>query len=309
MKVLCIGAGAIGGYFGGALAEAGHEVSFVARGETLKALRERGLLLKNGEEPARTIRVHAAERAGCAADLLGGVDIVLVATKALPDNPTFADLKDAHQLAGVPIVTTQNSVEVHDTAAELFGTDRVFAGVARCYATRVGPAEIQLNPGPLTLNFGRVKGASESEVALAFRAALDEAGIGGDYLSPEEILVDVWAKAMFVSTTGALGAVAQAPMGVLRDALRPQLRALMKEVEAAARGNGVELPADVVEQTLAFADRQYAGATSSMHRDIAAGLPSELDAQVGAIRRKAATAGVPTPLLDYTEAVLTVRTS
>ncbi|PAT03962.1 2-dehydropantoate 2-reductase [Corynebacterium sp. NML 150383] len=307
MKVVCIGAGAIGGYFGGVLAEAGHEVSFVARGETLAALRQRGVLLSRGDEPARAVRVHAAEHAGEAADLMGGADIVVVATKALPDNPTFADLADARQLGGVPIVTTQNSVEIHDTAARIFGADRVLAGVARCYATRVGPAEIVLNPGPLALSFGPVAGASISETARAFRAALDEAGIGGELYAPGDVLTDVWSKAMFVTTTGALGAVAGVPMGVLRDALRPQLRALMKEVEAAARGLGVRLPADAVSQTLAFADQQYAGATSSMQRDIADGLPSELDAQVGAIRRQAAAAGVPTPLLDYTYAVLAVR--
>lgn len=310
MKVLCIGAGAIGGYFGGALAEAGHEVSFVARGQTLAALKERGLYLTRGEEPTRTVPVQAAERAREAADLISGADIVVVATKALADNATFADLAEAPELGGAPIVTTHNSVEVHDTAAQLFGTDRVLAGVARCYATRVGPAEIVLNPGPLSLNFGQLVGeggASISERALAFRRALDEAGIGGTYFAPGDVLVDVWSKAMFVTTTGALGAVAGVPMGVLRDALRPQLRALMREVEAAARGNGVALPADVVERTLAFADKQYAGATSSMQRDIADGVPSELDAQVGAIRRKAASAGVPTPLLDYTHAVLSVR--
>ncbi|PAT13999.1 2-dehydropantoate 2-reductase [Corynebacterium sp. NML 120412] len=238
---------------------------------------------------------------------MGGADIVVVATKALPDNPTFADLADARQLGGVPIVTTQNSVEIHDTAARIFGADRVLAGVARCYATRVGPAKIVLNPGPLALSFGPVAGASISETAREFRAALDEAGIGGELYAPGDVLTDVWSKAMFVTTTGALGAVAGVPMGVLRDALRPQLRALMKEVEAAARGLGVRLPADAVSQTLAFADQQYAGATSSMQRDIADGLPSELDAQVGAIRRQAAAAGVPTPLLDYTYAVLAVR--
>ena len=113
MKVVCIGAGAIGGYFGGVLAEAGHEVSFVARGKTLAALRQRGVLLSRGDEPARAVRVHAAEHAGEAADLMGGADIVVVATKALPDNPTFADLADAPPLGGVPIVTTQNLSLIH----------------------------------------------------------------------------------------------------------------------------------------------------------------------------------------------------
>ena len=120
-------------------------------------------------------------------------------------------------------------------------------------------------------------------------------------------MVDVWSKAMFVATTGALGALAGRPMGVLRTELRPQLRGLMDEVAAAGRGCGVALPADIVDRTLAFADEQYAEATSSMHRDIEAGLPNELDAQIGAVRRMAASVEVGTPLLDYTQAVLEAR--
>lgn len=295
----------MGGYFGGKLQRVGHEVGFIARGTTLQALRQRGLDI--GGPAVRP--AGAAESAAQLMAEMGVPEIVVVASKALPGNATFGDLPQLAELDGVPVVTTQNSVETHYEAAELFGEECVFAAVVRAYLTRTGPAEVRLNPGPLSLNFGPLPGvrAAHLDVVGRFHAALHEAGIDSDFLPDGDIMVDVWSKAMFVATTGALGALAGREMGVLRTELRPQLRGLMEEVAAAGRGRGVKLPADLVDRTLDFADAQYAEATSSMHRDIEAGAPNELDAQVGAIRRMAADAGVGTPLLDFTHAVLEAR--
>lgn len=305
MKIMILGAGAVGGYYGGKLQQAGHEVGFIARGATLEALRERGLDL-GGKVVAPS---WAAESAAELVEAMGTPEVIIVASKALSGNATFGDLPRVDELAGVPVVTTHNSVETHYEAARLFGDERVFAAVIRAYLTRTGPAEIRLNPGPLSLNFGPLPGvrAPELDAVGRFHAALHAAGIDSEYFPDGEIMVDVWSKAMFVATTGALGALAGRPMGVLRTELRPQLRGLMDEVAAAGRGCGVALPADIVDRTLAFADEQYAEATSSMHRDIEAGLPNELDAQIGAVRRMAASVEVGTPLLDYTQAVLEAR--
>jgi 2-dehydropantoate 2-reductase len=116
-----------------------------------------------------------------------------------------------------------------------------------------------------------------------------------------DIFVDVWEKAMYVTTTGALGALSGRPLGELRTRLRPTLEALMREVHATGRAAGVPLSDDAVDRTLAFADRMPADATSSMQRDLAAGRPAtrhELDAQVGAICRLAARNGVDVRLHD-----------
>ncbi|QPK82730.1 2-dehydropantoate 2-reductase [Corynebacterium qintianiae] len=306
MKILFVGAGGVGGYFGGLLADAGNDVGFIARDETLAALRERGLRLTSPDGERTVTRFVAGETSGEVVDKLGGVDIVVVATKALPGNATFADVET---LADVPVVTTHNSVEVHFTAADIFGAERVLAGVVRGYMTRIAPAEITLNPGPLSLNFGLLPGVFDTPpAALELVDALRDAGIRSKYHGENgTILTDVWMKAMFVATTGVLGAVAQRPMGYLRDELRPQLRGLMEEVAAAGRALGVDLADGAVEKNLAFCDAQYAGATSSMHRDIAAGLPNELDAQVGALRRMARRGGVDTPLLDMVYALALTR--
>lgn len=314
MKTVILGAGAIGGYYGTLLHRAGHDVAYVARGETLDLLRERGLQLTDatGEAPVtETIPVRAAASFADAAALLGGpdldIDVAVIATKALPGNDTFGDLS-VGALADVPVVTTHNSVEVHHLAAEHFGADRVLAGVVRTYAERRGPADIVVHPGPTGFNFGLMPGASgprrdrTAAVAEEFAAALRGAGFYSK-VHPD-IMVDVWSKAMYVTTTGVLGALSRQTLAYLRGPLRPQLAGLMEEVAAAGRAHGVNLPADVVEQTLGFADKMPGGSTSSMHRDIIAGLPNELDAQSGAIRRMAARAGVSTPLFDMAHGCL-----
>lgn len=312
MKIGILGAGAIGGYFGGVLAQAGHDVAFVARGRSLDTLQTTGLTLIDGTvDPARTtvLQVPAARSFAEATKAIGGLDVAIIASKALPGNETFGSEEDRAQLRGLPVLTTQNSVEIPYIAADLFGADNVLAGVARVYATRLGPARVRRNPGPLSLAFGLLPEARHSEATRRtgsqFVAALREAGAHSRL--QEDALADIWSKAMFVTTTGALGALEDQPIGYLRTEIRGQLAAFMREVEAVARALDVDLPATVVEDTLGFVDQQYAEATSSMQRDIKAGLPNELDAQVGAIRRMGKRAGVATPLFDYAQEVLEAR--
>ncbi|QPK78547.1 2-dehydropantoate 2-reductase [Corynebacterium lizhenjunii] len=306
MKIVILGAGAVGGYYGGALQSAGHQVGFVARGATLEALHTRGLQLADATG-TRTVAALATTSSPALVDLLGGVDVAIVATKALPGHPPFGDVDLLPSTT--PVVITHNSVETHYAAAELLGAQRVLAGVIRAYLTRLGPAEIRLNPGPLSFNFGPLPGTEPSPHTLAAAEQLAQALRAGgvecdNYGSERDIMVDVWSKAMFVAVAGALGALANQPMGYLRTQLRFALRTMMTEVEAAAHSRGVALPANVVDATLEFCDTQYAEATSSMHRDIAAGLPNELDAQLGAIRRMSA---VGTPTLDLVHALLRAR--
>lgn len=308
MKIGILGAGAIGGYFGGKLKAAGHDVAFVARGETLRVLGETGVTLIDAHaEPTTTevIKVPAAQSFAEVKKLLGGLDVAIIASKALPGNETFGSAADREALQGIPVVTTHNSVEIPYLAAEEFGEENILAGVARVYATRLGPARIKRNPGPLSLAFGPLSAdAPESlrRTGEELAASLKESGASSKF--HDAALVDVWSKAMFVTSTGALGALVDKPIGYLCKEIPGQLEAFMQEVEAAGRGMGVDLPDNVVEQTMEFARQQHPDNTSSMQRDIKEGLPNELDAQVGAIRRMGAKAGVKTPLWDFAQDVL-----
>lgn len=295
MRIGIIGAGAVGGEFGGKLDRAGKDVRLVARGRTLEVLRETGLTLIDPEGARSVIDVPAAP----SFEELGGVDVVILATKALPGQETFPAVPE-----GVPIVTTQNSVEVPYLAAERFGRNNVWPGVVRGFMVHRGPAVVEFRGGPLSLNFGTFD-RGDHELAQQLAADLTEAGLAGTVL--DDIWVDVWTKAMFTAPFGALGAVTGQPLGVLRTKLRGTFGELFAEVDAVARSMGVDLPVDAVEQTVAFGDSLSGEATTSMQRDYLAGVGSELDAQVGAIRRLGNEAGVATPLHDLLQQVLEAR--
>ena len=287
MRTAVVGVGAVGGWFGGSLVRAGHDVVFIARGETLDVLRTEGLRL-NDDPPIPVDAVGSLAEAG-------SVDVVLLAVKVTAATALPA-LLDALP-AGAHVAVTQNSVEVPSRVAAVVGWERTLPGVVRGYYHHTGPGRVEFHGGPVSYDVG-----GEEGVVGKLVAALNSAGV--DATARDDIIVDVWEKAMYVTTTGALGALAQAPLGELRTRLRPTLEALMREVESTARANGVPLSDDVVERTLEFADRMPATATSSMHRDLLAGRPHELDSQVGAICRMAARQGVDVRLHDLLLGVL-----
>ena len=283
MRFAFIGAGAVGGWFGGRLLAAGHDVAFVARGATLDVLRREGLRL-NDEAPV------PVETAGSLAEL-GECDVVFLTVKATEDTDLEALL--AGLGASTPVAVTQNAVEMPGRVAAVVGGARTWPGVVRGFFHHTGPGRVEFHGGPSSYVFGTFD-ASDPAHLQPVAEALEAAGIAAT-VHPE-ILLDVWEKAMFVTCFGGLGAVTGKPLGYLRTSMRDSLASLMREVRAVALAEGVPLSDDVVERTMAFADRMPATATSSMQRDIAAGDPGELDAQVGAVVRLGAVHGVDTRL-------------
>ncbi|KDN19879.1 2-dehydropantoate 2-reductase [Amycolatopsis rifamycinica] len=298
MKFAIIGAGGLGGFFGARLADAGHDVSFLARGEHLTALRERGLTLLAPDGTATARPVHAtADPAE-----LDPADAVLLAVKiaqldaAVAALPPWADA----------VITLQNGVDAPAQVARTVGKDAVLPGVAKVIAALAGPGTVRHVGGPGSLDFAEWDNRP-SERAERIRAAFGTAGI--PTTPPADIWTELWAKFLFIAPLGGLGAVAGVPFGELREhpETRRTLQAAMVEVERLARASGVELPADVVARTMAFVDRQPADGTTSMQRDIAAGRPSELDAWTGSVVRLGREAGIPTPVNDVLYAVLRLR--
>ncbi|MEH6252633.1 2-dehydropantoate 2-reductase [Corynebacterium pseudotuberculosis] len=278
MHIVIIGAGAAGGYFGALLHETGTDVTFVARNESLHALRNRGLRIHT-PEGLRDVPVQSVS----SLSEIESADIVLLATKTLsaPELPESLP-------RGAVLVTTQNSVEMPQIAIDTFGPAAVIPGVVRSFLIKRGPAEVEFAGGIRSFTFGSVDPATQ-ETVNELQKALAKAGI--EPIVHPAVMEDIWAKAMFVTCFGALGALVDKPLGEIRTLYRADLRNLMQEVEEAGRALGIDLPSDIVETTLASLDRQSAQATSSMQRDLLDDLPSELDAQVGGVVRMAELGG------------------
>ncbi len=290
MRIAVIGAGGIGGYFGGRLAASGHDVTFVARGDHLKAMRENGLQVAS---VAGDFTVSPASVTDDAASI-GAVDIVLVAVKTWQLEPVLAALPSLMG-SDTAVVTTQNGVEAPGQVAAVVGQSAVLPGIAKIFAFIEQPGVIRHAGGPASLAFAEWDNRS-SERVQRLREAVTEAGAVTPV--PDDIWAELWSKMLFVVPFGGLGAALDATVGELRT--KPSWRALledaMREVEALARARGVRLPASVVSGTMAFVDDQPEGATTSLQRDVLADKASELDAWTGAVVRLAAESGVPVPI-------------
>lgn len=301
MRFAVIGAGGIGGYFGGRLATAGHDVWFVARGEHLDAIREEGLLVSS---VSGDFVVRPAFATSDPAEV-GPVDVVLLGVKTW-QVPEVAATLGPLMGPDTAVITTQNGVEAPGQVAAVVGESAVLPGVAKVFTSIEGPGHIQHSGGPGSLSVAEWDNRPSQRVER-LREALAGAGIPSPV--PQDIWVELWAKVLFVEPFGALGAALEVTMGELRSpaSRRALLEDTMREVEAVARARQVDLPDDIVARTLSFIDQQPADATSSLQRDLVAERPSELDAWTGAIVRLGAAADVPVPIHRVLFEVLKAR--
>jgi 2-dehydropantoate 2-reductase len=297
MRIAVYGKGAVGGYFGARLAQAGHDVWFIARGDHLRAIRARGLAV---ESVRGDFVVHPANatddpaQVGPGAAVLLGVKSWQVADACAAAAPMLGP--------DTAVVTLQNGVDAPEQAAAVVGRHRVLPGLARVFAEVAGPGRIR-HTQLERIAFAEWDDAP-SERVRALRAAWDGTGVTVD--EPPSIWTALWEKLLFVVPMGGVGAVARAPVGAVRAVPRTRdlLRRGMEEVRAVGRARGVALADDLVERTMGFVDALAADGLSSLQRDIAAGRRSELDAWTGSVARLGAERGVPTPAHDFIHAAL-----
>lgn len=301
MRIAVFGAGGIGGYFGGRLAAAGHEVSFVARGAHLAALRRDGLAVQSVAGDFTVAPVRASDDTS----EIGQVQVVLLCVKTwqLPD--ALAALPPL-LAPGTAVLTTQNGVEAPDQVAAAVGREAVLPGIAKIFANISGPGQVTHVGGPASLAFAEWD-STASERVTRLREVLTGAGVA--VAEPADIWAELWAKFLFVVPFGGLGAATGVPVGVLRSrpGTRRMLADAMTEIAQVANGLGIRLPSDIVPTTLGFIDMQPAAGLSSLQRDIWAGRPSELEAWTGAVVRLGEKAGTPTPVARFLYEVLSAR--
>lgn len=293
MKIAVVGAGGVGGYFGGRLAQAGIDTTFIARGATLDALRSRGMRVDSILGDFVLERVNATDDAST----VGKVDAILVAVKAWQ----VADA--AKQLAPMigeetMVIPLENGIDAPDVLARIVGREHVLGGLCAIVSFIVAPGHIKHAAYEPIVKFGELDNR-RSERVERLREAFDRAGVTTEI--PPDILRSMWTKFLFISTLSGMGAITRVPVGVWR--AKPELRAIaeacLHEVVALAAARGVDLGTDAIAKTWQNYDAMAANATASMQRDILEGKPSELDAQLGAIVRLGREHGVATPATSF----------
>lgn len=289
MRIAVVGTGGVGGYFGGRLAQAGHEVHFIARGAHLDAIQRHGLQVEsvNGD--------FVVQPANATADpnTVGAVDAVIVAVKTwqLPDAARSARPLVGPKTVVLPLL---NGVEASEQLADVLGKDHVLGGLCRLSVELAGPGRIRHLAFDPTIVLGELDNQRTSRVK-ELTTALTQAGVKAQVAA--DIHVALWEKFIFIATWSGIGAVTRVPVGVWRSqpGTRAMAEACLKEAVDVARARGVQLTDDRVAATLGIYDAAPPQAMASMQKDVMSGRPSELEAQNGAIVRLGAAAGVRTP--------------
>jgi 2-dehydropantoate 2-reductase len=302
VRILVMGAGAVGGLYGAALAERGHDVTFVARGAHLAALRERGLTIRSGERSTvlRPLRAVADPTEAGA-----GFELVLFAVKGYDTEPAARALRPVVD-SGTSVLTLQNGVESGDRLGAVLGADRVLVGTTLVVTTIAEPGVIvQANP-VRRIEVGEPSGQMTPRLST-IADALRDAGV--DVRVTADVRRAVWEKFVRLAPGATLATASVATLGQLRDTPESAAlyRALVVETVAVGRAAGADLPADAVEAAVALIRTLPGDMRTSMQLDYERCRRVELEDITGAVVRLGRRLGVPTPAYEVLYAVLKVR--
>ncbi len=298
MKTTVIGPGAVGGLIGALLARSGEPVSFLARGEALRAITARGIRISAPDGEFSTGPLPASDSARA----LGVADLVLVAVKSWQVRELAPSLKP---LIGenTVLVPVQNGVEAADELRAALGGQPVVGGICLVISTLDAPAQIAYRGRPPELTLGELNGGVSPRLR-SIADVLQKAKI--TVTLSENIRADLWEKLLFVEPLGSVGAVARETIDVLRTIpeTRRLITAAMLEIADVAKAIGVQLRDGAYNRAVKRVDGLPAGATVSLQRDLMANRRSELGEQTGAVIRIGGAAKVSIPVHEFLWAAL-----
>ena len=293
MKIAVFGAGGIGGYLAGRLAESGEDIAIIARGEHLHAIRTNGLRVDS-------IKGDFVANPSIATDNpedVGPVDVVILGVKAWQ----IADAAEAlRPLIGddTCVLPLQNGVEATSELTEILGESHVLGGLGGILSYIAGPGHIKHAGGEPFLKFGEIDNRSRPRTNNLLEA-FQRAGIQAEI--PSNIESAIWEKFMFITAVSGVGALTRVPTGIWRSLPETWAMAvaIVKEAESVAIALDVPISGNRSDTVISQLQKLQPHGTVSMQRDIMEGRPSELEVQNGAIVRLGLTVGVPTPINDF----------
>jgi 2-dehydropantoate 2-reductase len=301
MKFAVLGSGAVGGYYGAKLARAGHDVTFVARGAHLKAIRDRGLEIRSPALGSFTVRAKAEQDTAS----VGVVDTVIVAVKAY-DNSTALPLIRPMLGPETSVLTLQNGVDsVHELAVQV-GEAAVLGGTTYIATALAEPGVIEQTGTHRRIVFGEVFGRLPrvTDRVTAIHEALAAADVQAEAVGDGR--VPIWEKFIFLVSLAGFTGAARLPIGpIWHDAfIRERFLDGCREVERLARAEGVPVAPDVIDRIRTYIEAIPGTMRSSLLIDLSQGKRIEVEALHGAVVRRAQKAKVDAPIMSTLYAVL-----
>jgi 2-dehydropantoate 2-reductase len=298
MKILVMGTGGVGGYYGGLLAQQGNEVTFISRGAHLYAIRHEGLKVKSVHGDFTVFPANATEDPA----KVEPVDLILFCVKTYNTDEAAEAIRPVVGPQTV-VMSVQNGIDAAERIGKVIGMDRVIGGATWLSSAVESPGVIRQISQFRRIVFGELDGGRSERIQTIYEV-LNNTGITVEI--SENIQKILWTKFVFIAAVSSLGSLTRLPMGDYRSApeARRLLSSIMQEVESLARAQGVALDSDVVQKSLEFVDNAASHIKPSMQLDVEAGHRTELESMIGVIGRKGRELGVTTPVADFVYASL-----
>ena len=288
MRVTVMGSGGTGGFFGGLLARAGEEVTFVARGAHLAAIRAQGLTVRSRLVGDFTVPARATDDPAEA----GTADLVLFCVKAY-DTESAAELLRRAVGPETVILPVQNGIDSAERIGRVLGRDRVIGGLAGVSSVVEAPGVIEHRAGPDVIQLGELDGQPSARTER-IADALRRAGVKAEARS--DIRVALWEKFVLICGLSGLTALTRLPIGAVLACAetRALYRQTMEETHAVGRSEGIALPDGVVERLLKFFEGSDPTIRGSLYYDLAAGRRLEIETLNGTVVRLGRERDIPT---------------
>jgi 2-dehydropantoate 2-reductase len=298
MKILIMGTGGVGGYYGGLLAQQGNDVTFIARGAHLYAIRHEGLNVKSAHGDFTVFPANATEDPA----KVDPVDLILFCVKTYNTDEAAEAIRPAVGPQTV-ILSLQNGVDAAERIGKVVGMEQVIGGATWLSSAVEAPGVIKQISQFRRIVFGELAGGRSERIESIFKV-LNQTGITVEI--SEDIQKVLWTKLVFITAVSSIGSLTRLPMGDFRSIseTRSLLSRIMQEVESVARARGVNLDEDVVQKWLEFIDNAAPQIKPSMQLDVEAGRRTELESMIGVVGRKGRERGVSTPAADFVYASL-----
>lgn len=291
MRIAVFGSGGVGAYFGGRLAQFGQDVTFIARNESLSAMRRKGLKVDSiaGDFNLREVQVTDDPKS------VGKVDYIFCCVKSwqvLSAAKAMQPMMNEQTL----VIPLQNGVDAPDQLSQVLPAEQVLGGLCAIIAFVNAPGHIKHSGANPLIRFGHLDGHPDPRVNALSEVLNRCSGVKSSI--PDDVLVAMWQKFMLITPWSGLGSVSRAPIGALliQDETRELLVQASEEIYRLGLAKNINLPEDSVEKALSVLESFPENSKTSMQRDIARGRPSELDVQNGAVVRLAHELGIDTPV-------------
>jgi 2-dehydropantoate 2-reductase len=293
MHIVVFGAGGIGGYFGGRLAEAGERVTFIDRGDHLQAMLTSGLIVESTKGDFTIKPVTATDDPTQVND----VDVILLCVKAWQIRAAAQDLLP---MVGPNtfIIPLGNGINIPTQLAEIIGADHVLGGLSSIFSHIASPGHIQHTGAEPFIGFGELDNCP-SQRCENLLEVLENSGIESDI--PSDINLAMWEKFIFITALDGIGALTRVPVGLYRKKkeIMQMFQGALQESCGVAIAQGINLSSDIVERIIISLDPIPPDTIPVMQRDLMSGQPSELEQLNGAVVRMGQTLNIPTPVNSF----------